>query len=122
MRCGRGFDLRTSAANSVLPALLTRLRCAQPPSPKGRAYSKLQFIVSYGQEKGALCSAPFACLFFFLHPADVGAQGVEFIDQMLVAPLDEVDVFHVGGSFGGKACDDQSGAGPEIMGIDDAAA
>ena len=48
--------------------------------------------------------------------SDIGSQGVHFLHQALISPLNKVDILHFGSTLGSQTCDDQRCAGPQIMG------
>ena len=46
------------------------------------------------------------------NPADIRPQSRQLFHNILIAPLDKVDVLHIGHALGGKPRDDQCRAGP----------
>ena len=53
-------------------------------------------------------------LLFFLYPGDAGAQGVELVLQVLVAPVDVLDAPDLGLAGGGEPGHDQRRPGPQV--------
>ena len=51
-------------------------------------------------------------------PADQCTQGGKLLHDVLIAPLNKVDILHIGRSLGRQSCDHKSRAGPQIVGTD----
>ena len=70
----------------------------------------------FGKIKAALyAQGRFILIFDF---ADIGTQLGQLPDQMLIATLDEVDMFHISNTFRCKTRNHQGCTGTEIMGTD----